>query len=152
MPEPLNALSLVHLVCLSLWGGLVVTESVIELAPFRKPELHGPAIEFHYWIDLLVEGPLLAAVMASGLTLALSTDLTALHAVKIALGGTAIAVNAACLAVVVHRRRLLARGAPEDTLWTQSRRVLLAFAVGLPAALAAAVLGFTLAAARLRGA
>jgi hypothetical protein len=151
MPQPLNPLSLVHLVCLSMWAGLVATESVVELVPFRKKALHGPAIEFHYWIDLLVEGPLLAAVVASGLALALTTDLTALHAVKIALGGTAIAVNAWCLAVVVRRRRLMTATAPDADLWRQSRRVLLAFAVGLPAGVAAAVLGFTLAAARMRG-
>jgi hypothetical protein len=151
MPQPLNPLSLVHLVCLSMWAGLVATESVIELAPFRKRELHGSAVEFHYWIDLLVEGPLLAAVVASGVALALTTDLTALHAVKIALGGTAIAVNVWCLGVVIRRRRLMTAGAPESELWRRSRRVLLAFAVGLPAGVCAAVLGFTLAAARMRG-
>jgi hypothetical protein len=150
MPEPLNPLALIHLVCLSLWGGLVITESVIELYPFRRHELHAPAIVFHYWIDVLLEGPLLIAVLASGTLLALSTELTALHAVKIALGGTAIALNAICLGIVVRRHQLLKQTAPDEALWKLSRKVVLAFAVGAPAGIAAAVLGFVLAAARLR--
>jgi len=51
----------------------MATESVIETAPFRRHELHGPAIELHYWIDLLLEGPLPAAVVAPGVFLAHTT-------------------------------------------------------------------------------
>ncbi len=46
-----NVLAMVHLIFLSLWGGVVATEAVIELYPFRRRELHPAAIRFHYWIN-----------------------------------------------------------------------------------------------------
>ena len=53
-----DLLAMVHLMMLCLWGGVVATEAVIEVFPFRRRELHPAAISFHYWIDLLVELPL----------------------------------------------------------------------------------------------
>jgi len=143
---------MIHLIILSLWGGVVATEAVIEIYPFRRVELHSAAIRFHYWIDLLVELPLVIAVAVSGCCLLFfSQDLTTLHLVKVGFGGAAIAVNVYCIAVVVLRARHHEKFPEEKKLWNSSRKVLACFAVGLCFAAVAATLGFRLALARLLG-
>lgn len=145
-----DLLAMVHLIFLSLWGGVVATEAVVEVTPFRKPELHAAAIRFHYWIDLLVELPLVLAVTATGVILAISIDrLSGLHLIKILLGASAVVVNLFCIAVVVRRGRRLDRGDSGEPLWRDSRVVLACFAVGLTAAAGAAILGFRFAIERL---
>jgi len=141
--QSFNLLAMVHLMVLSLWGGVVATEAVIEVYPFRKRELHAATIRFHYWIDLLVELPLVLAVIATGAGLWYLTDpVTPLHLVKIGLGGAAVAVNLFCIVVVVKRGRRLESDADDETLWRASRTVLACFAAGLLCAAGAAVLGF----------
>lgn len=149
-PQAPNVLAMLHLIVLSLWGGVVATEAVIELYPFRKRELHPAAIRFHYWIDLLVELPLVLAVIVTGTALALSMDeLTRLHWIKILFGATAVAINLFCIAVVVRRGSQLDRDDAPEPLWRASRIVLACFATGLLAAAGAATLGFRFALDRL---
>lgn len=143
-------LPVIHLIVLSLWGGVVATEAVIEIYPFRHSEMHAATIRLHYWIDLLVEGPLVLAVVATGVSLFVLADpVTPLHLVKVGFAGAAVAVNVFCIAVVVRRGRRLDRGAADGQLWRASRIVLACFAVGLACAGVAATLGFTLALARI---
>ncbi len=145
-----DILPVIHLVVLSLWGGVVATEAVVELYPFRHREMHAATIRLHYWIDLLVEAPLVAAVVVTGTWLLIRQDpVTSLHMVKVAFAGTAVAVNVFCIAVVVRRGRRLDRGGDDGQLWRASRVVLACFAIGLACAGAAAALGFNLAFARL---
>jgi len=145
-----DILAMLHLMMLSLWGGVVATEAVIEVYPFRKRELHAATIRFHYWIDLLVELPLVLAVIATGTALFFLTDqVTPLHLVKIGLGGAAVAVNLFCIVVVVKRGRRLEGDGNDERLWRASRTVLACFAAGLLCAAGAAVLGFRFAIERL---
>jgi hypothetical protein len=149
-PNAPSLLAMLHLIALAGWGGVVATEAVIEVAPFRVHELHPAAIRFHYWIDLLVELPFVLAVVGTGVALAVTTpELTGLHAVKIAFGAAAVAVNLFCIGVVVRRGRRLQQGGGEQPLWRASRVVLACFATGLLAAAGAAVLGFRFALLRL---
>jgi ABC-type molybdate transport system permease subunit len=67
--QAIDVLAMAHLIVLSMWGGVVATEAVIEIFPFRRRELHAATIRFHYWIDLLVELPLVLAVIATGIVL-----------------------------------------------------------------------------------
>ncbi len=144
-----SLVSTVHLVVLSLWGGVVATEAVLEIAPFRQRELHPATIRLHYWIDLLVELPLVLAVVATGITLVVLADsLTARHVVKLVFAGGAVAVNLFCIGVVLRRARTLRESGSQDRLWRASRIVLACFAVGLAFAAVAATLGFSLALAR----
>jgi len=145
-----DVLAMVHLIMLSLWGGVVATEAVIEVYPFRRRELHPAAIRFHYWIDLLVELPLVLAVVATGTALAFSIDeLSGLHVIKILLGAIAVAITLFCIVVVVWRVGRLNRGDADEPLWRASRVVLVCFVVGLLAAAGAATLGFRFALERL---
>jgi hypothetical protein len=140
-----DILAMVHLVMLSLWGGVVATEAVIEVLPFRQRDLHAATIRFHYWIDLLVELPLVLAVTTTGVALFFLTDpLTPLHWVKVGFGGAAVAVNLFCIVVVVKRGR-----GDEPRLWRASRTVLACFVIGLLCAAGAAILGFRFAIERL---
>jgi hypothetical protein len=148
--QSFNVLAMAHLMMLCLWGGVVATEAVIELYPFRQRELHAATIRFHYWIDLLVELPLVLAVVVTGTVLFFSLDpVTPLHLVKIGLGGAAVAVNLFCIAVVMKRGRRLEREDDDASLWRSSRIVLMCFAGGLLCAAGAAVLGFRFALERL---
>ena len=53
----IEVVSLVHLIVLGFWGGVVATEAVIELYPFRRRAFHRQTITLHYWIDLLAGPP-----------------------------------------------------------------------------------------------
>ena len=148
--QSFNLLAMTHLIMLSLWGGVVATEAVIELYPFRQRELHSATIRFHYWIDLLVELPLVLAVIATGAVLFFSLDrVTSLHLVKVGLGGAAVAVNLFCIVVVVRRGKKLERHSDDGSLWRSSKTVLACFVVGLLCAAGAATLGFRFALERL---
>jgi ABC-type spermidine/putrescine transport system permease subunit II len=143
-------LPMIHLTVLSLWGGVVATEAVIEVYPFRHREAHAATIRLHYWIDLLVEAPLVLAVVVTGVSLLVLADpVTPRHLVKVGFAGAAVAVNVFCIAVVVWRGRGLDRGVADGQLWRASRMVLACFAVGLACAGVAAALGFSLALSRL---
>jgi len=149
-PHAFNLVAMTHLVVLSMWGGVVATEAVVELLPFRRRELHAATIRFHYWIDLLVELPLVLAVIGTGATLlVLTQSVTPLLMVKVSLGGAAVLVNLFCIIVVVRRGRGFERSTDEASLWRASRTVLACFAVGLLCAAGAAVLGFRFALDRL---
>jgi hypothetical protein len=145
-----DLLAMIHLVVLSLWGGVVATEAVVEVYPFRHREMHPASIRLHYWIDLLVEAPLVLAVVATGIVLLWNTDpVTSLHLLKVGFAAGAVAVNVFCIAVVVRRGRRYDSGIEDDRLWGSSRTVLACFAVGLACAAVAAVIGFKLALVRL---
>jgi len=145
-----NVLAMLHLIMLSMWGGVVATEAVIEVFPFRKRELHASTIRFHYWIDLLVELPLVLGVIATGVVLFFLTDpVTPFHLIKIGLGGAAVAVNLFCIVVVVRRGKRLERHPDDPSLWRSSKAVLACFGLGLLCAAGAATLGFRFAVERL---
>jgi len=135
---------LAHLILLALWAGVVAAELVLEDLGRRNRELRAPAARIHLWIDLLVELPLVLGVLASGVVLAaLRWPLSPVHWAKIALAAVAIVANLICIALVIRRHRRQAHGL--------TRRLIPLVAVGLPAALLAAGLGFALAAQRGAG-
>ena len=64
-----NYVVLAHLVLLGVWAGVVAAEAVLELMPRRRPQLHTYTVRAHYWIDLLVELPVILGVTISGMVL-----------------------------------------------------------------------------------
>ncbi len=134
----MGPLVLAHVVSVFLWFGVVAAETTIELRARDVAALRGAA-EDHYWIDLLVEVPLLAVVLVTGAWLAarawpLGGGLTAM----VVCGTAAIAANLACVAFVFARRRA---GADPDALHLNRRRIFACAAVGAPFGLVAAIVG-----------
>lgn len=128
---------LAHVAALGLWGGLVLAEGVVELASRTEDELRHAAT-LHYWMDVLVEVPLLAAVLVTGAVLcARAWPLSAIHWVKIGAALVAVAVNLWCVAHVIERRRRIDDAA---SLRRHGRRVRIA-AIGVPFAAVALYLG-----------
>jgi hypothetical protein len=137
----MDALPLAHLIAVASWGGLVLAETVLELGARTEDERRHVA-RTHFWIDMTVELPLLAAVLATGAMLvSRAWPLTPILMVKVVCGLVAVAANLACVAAVIarHRRR---DDAKEVRRW--SGRVLLSGAA-VPVGLAAAGLGLYLA-------
>lgn len=146
----INLVSIVHLVMLCLWGGVVAAEAVLELYPYRRKSLHEHSIRYHYWIDILVELPLVIAVFSTGMILVvLAWPLTAIHLFKILCAAVAITANLVCIFLVLQRKRRLEEGAPEKELWRSTRKIVLCAALGLPLAACAAGMGFWLAYQRM---
>ena len=138
----LKTMTLLHFGLLAFWGGVVATEAVLELYPFRHRNFHRQTVAFHYWIDLLVELPALCAVVATGLLLiGLTWPLSGLLWLKIACAGGAVTANAMCILLVVRRKRRLSAGASDEDLWSCTRRIVLSAKIGLPLGIAAAALG-----------
>ena len=134
-----------HLLFLALWGGVVLAESVIELWGRRREDLLRPTATFHFWIDLLIEGPIILLVITSGLVILLSLDrLVWLHAVKIGAALLAVSANGYCIFQVIYRYRELRAGADSARLLVLTRRVFLSALAGMPLALVAIVLGLFL--------
>lgn len=140
----MEAWRIAHLWVLAMWAGLVAGEGVMEIVARRDEAFAAVVARMHLWIDVFVEVPLLAAVVATGAVLLVGTPLTALHYVKIAFGLFAIGVNLWCTGVVVRRHRVAAV-AGAATMRAESDRIFLAIKLGLPAALVALWLGFRLA-------
>lgn len=125
-----------HLVVLAIWLGVVAVEAVIEWLPRRHPELAPAATALHFWIDLLIELPLLVAVVTTGGLLLRGRLIDPMLAIKLAAGGTAIGMNLLCVALVVARYRGDSAGSAART-----RMIYATAVVGMPLGLLALALG-----------
>jgi hypothetical protein len=135
--DPMEPFHLAHLILLSMWGGVVLAETVIEAAGVDEASLRAAA-RLHYRIDVFVEVPLLGAVLATGAVLtSRAWPPVPLLAAKIAAGLVVIGINLWCVGVVVARHRRLDDAA---ALVKLSRHVRLA-GLGTPLAVFAAILG-----------
>jgi len=129
-----------HLFALGMWGGLVAAEGVVELAP-RNDEERRLAARLHYWMDLLIELPILAAVVTTGaMLLGSAWPPSPLVWVKIGAGLLAVAANLWCVVHVIVRYRQLGDA---GALRRHGRLVRLTATVGLPSAALALFLGLS---------
>ncbi len=140
----MTAWHLAHLLALGLWGGVVLAEGIIEQVGRRDAAHTAAAARMHYWTDLLLELPLLAVIIGTGVVLAWNVPLTGLHWLKIACAVFAIGVNVWCIGVVLRRQRTVGSASHQTTL-ADTSRVFLAIKLGLPPGLVALWLGFYLA-------
>jgi hypothetical protein len=98
-----DPLHLAHLAALCLWGGCVLAEGVVELVPKNDAEREHAA-RVHFWIDVLIELPLIAAVLTTGAVLmSRSWPPSPLLAVKVIAGLVALGLNIFCAVMVVLR-------------------------------------------------
>jgi hypothetical protein len=134
----MQPLHLAHLILISMWGGVVAAELILEVAS-RDADTARFAAEVHYYIDLLVEGPLLLGVLGTGgILLWRAWPPSTLHVVKVAAALAALAVNGWCVVMVIARKRRVADPAAVEHY---RRRVFWA-GVGVPFAAVAAYIGF----------
>ena len=134
----MDSLHLAHLIFIGCWAGLVLAETVVEGGGrygWVKPR---DTAVLHYWMDVLIEAPLLLAIALTGLLLMRTAwPLTALHHIKILSALVAIGLNLYCISLVLERYRR--REEPEAVL-RLSRQILVSGA-GVPFAGAAAWIG-----------
>lgn len=134
----MTGLHVCHLLYLSLWGGLVAGESVMEIYGRKHPEFQQAVARFHLWMDLCVEIPLLVAVLMTGGLLLQQRALDTQLLIKVLAGMGALAANIYCVTVVIRRTRTLA---DEDLTRRLSGKVILSAVTGVPLALVALFLG-----------
>lgn len=95
---------LVHLLALGVWIGCIATETIVEHSVRGEGERDYVA-SVHWPIDLYVETPAFLIVGLSGAVLWSTTPHDGMLSLKVALGLTAVACNAACVWVVWARRQ-----------------------------------------------
>jgi hypothetical protein len=134
----MDALLLVHVVGVSTWAGLVLGEGALELG-CRDTSTRQFAARAHFWLDVLVELPLIIAVVTSGSLLLLRAGtLPALLWMKVALALVAVVLNLACIALVIQRRLRVG----DDAAVARISQRIRVTGLGVPFGLAAAVIGF----------
>jgi len=128
MIPTINIVAVVHLAFVSVFIGLYAAEAVLELyANFHPGDepTHRATITMHYWIDVLIEIPVVLGIIVSGLLMAtLVVELTALHWIKIAAVVLFLAIAVICPIEVVKRYALMRRGGSEEGLRAKSKRVI----------------------------
>jgi hypothetical protein len=152
----INIVAAVHLSFIAIFIGMYMVEAVIELYPaFSKGDvaLHHGTIRLHFWIDILVELPVMSVVIATGITMAVLVDkLTALHIVKISSVAMFVLIAVWCPVNVIRRHIQLKNNEPEETLRKTSKVIIATAAVSMAIFFTTAfILGFWLAYHRILG-
>lgn len=135
----MSGLAIVHIVCLGLWGGVVLVELLFELDGARGRIPHDAAARLHRKVDRWIELPILSAVTITGLLLWSRTGWDATLLPKVSLGGGAVLANLLCWIVVERRADL--QSADRDGHLRLTRLVFLSALVGVPLAAGALWLG-----------
>jgi len=95
----------VHIFAASAWVGVLGCETVMELR-MRSAEERRFVARAHKWIDILLEGPLVAAVLGTGsILLARAWPPSPLLMVKVAAALIGVLANAICIPYVQARAR-----------------------------------------------
>ncbi|MBI2891251.1 MAG: hypothetical protein HYY13_10770 [Nitrospirae bacterium] len=126
-PQNVQALALVHFSLAMLTVCLWLSEGVVELYAYlkKRPRAELFAVSaVHYWIDVLVEFPILIAVAVTGIWLAVAIPhLTTLHIVKILLFGGFALLAFPCPLNVVKRFRLVQNNGTEEEIEACTRNI-----------------------------
>ena len=129
----INYVSMIHLFSVAAWLGVVMTELVIEVYPYKNRGLYLSTIHFHYWIDLLVELPLVLLLLGSGIVLIfLNASLDLLHILKIVTGLIPVVACFSGIYIVIRRAKALKAGKKEEDLWGGSRNIVIVVLIASP--------------------
>lgn len=139
----MSALVFAHIFCLGIWLGCVAVEAVLEWRGWRDDSSRKRAAEAHFWIDLLVELPVLAGVVTTGSLLLWDAHFTGVLIAKIALGSSAVLINLVCVFFVLRRRGAAVKD-DSKAVRRWSTRINWTFPFGVPCALAAFAIGLHL--------
>ena len=136
----MKILVLLHLILISIWGGVLLAEFVIETLAQAEHSMRWAA-RTHYCIDILFELPLVLAILFTGLLLTYQRwPLTLLHWIKIICALIAIFLNLDCC------RRVMLRFHTQHNVeqLKQHTQAIKISALGVPFGLIAFFLGFYL--------
>jgi hypothetical protein len=128
MIPAVNIAAVIHLGLIAAFIGIFMVESVLELYSAVNSgdgALHRAVIRLHFWIDLLVELPVFAGVVGSGIAMALLVDkLTPLHVIKISSVTLFFLIAVWCPVTVIKRYQMANEGAPEAALRAKSKTII----------------------------
>lgn len=136
-------LNFAHLIALGLWGGCVLVEVLMELMARKNASFRAIIPEWHYKVDLYLEGPLLVLVLLTGFLLFDPAKISALYLIKLALGLIAAGANLVCVVFVVMRKKA-SDIQNAEAVEKYTRLVFSTVAVGVPAGAGALCLGMSL--------
>lgn len=139
----MSATLFIHLFFIGIWLGCVMVEAVIEIATYRNPNLKSTVALLHAAIDRWVEIPVFTIVLLSGIALLFNATITGLLLLKVSLGLLAIGINLICVRSVFKRKQA-ADINDHIALDRRHREIAWEFALGVPAGLAAFVIGLRL--------
>ncbi|MBN1495577.1 MAG: hypothetical protein JXA07_02335 [Spirochaetes bacterium] len=146
----INVIAVLHLWFVTLFCGLFLVKSIIELYPFIKKDdiaFHHAMITLHYWVDNLLEFPILIGIVATGISMLFLVDrITQLHIIKVSFIGLFLLVGSVCMINVNKRYKLLMRGGTNEELLQLSEKIIVsAGSAGILLLIPGLVLGFRLA-------
>jgi len=130
---------LIHLLLLGFWGGLVLAETVVEVALRHRADAR-TAARLHFWMDVCIELPLLLGILATGGWMLWTVwPPPRILIIKVVLALVAITANLVCMVLVILR--WVRQGDPAAV--ERLGRWVRATAVGIPFGVVALYLGLT---------
>lgn len=133
-------LLVLHILGVGLWLGCAGAETLLEIVGERKPELRRTVIRLHYWIDLVVELPVVLLALVTGLALAAQVPADGgWDQAKRIIGLIALIANLGAIGAVIARERA-ARTGDERTLARRQSLFGTLVVVAAPAAVTALVI------------
>lgn len=133
----MDSLELVHLIAVCVWGGILLVEFIMETIGFGE---NGSSLvaRLHFWTDVLVEVPIVGAVLVTGTILtARNWPPSALLQAKIAAALVAIGLNLYCTSFVILRYRRIG----DTAMMLKYRKHITYSVLGVPFGAIAAYLG-----------
>lgn len=127
----------IHLLAVGMWTGLVGAEIILEWT-CQEGAAARTAAEIHFWLDLLIEAPLVLAVTITGFILLLgSGPISGMLWWKLALGAIPIVSCTLSIIFVFQRHRRL----DDPAALSKGRKRVLMTALAVGPGLAALYLG-----------
>lgn len=126
-----------HAAAVCTWMGVIAAETVLELRK-NDPTSRRFVAAVHAWIDVLIEGPLIALVVVTGaILLASNWPAPPLLLAKVGAGMVGVIVNLICI-VLVRKR---AKETDDEHMRELTRQIRLT-GLAIPFGLVALVIGF----------
>lgn len=107
----MNPFLLVHLICVGIWLGCILTEALFERALLGQGRQQEKIlVGLHQRVDLFVEIPAFVLVLVTGALMLSDTATSKLLDIKVGLGLLAILANLYCVGLVFRRTKAVRTG------------------------------------------
>lgn len=132
----------IHLSALSIWLGLVLVESIMELQKSPGSDYDFTIAKVHQKVDAFCEVPAFMTVLITGIMMIKPDLLHGWYLVKVICGTLAIAVNVWCVTFVIRRGFAAKHGDLNETR-RLTRWIMITVPIGTPFAAIALVIGLS---------